>query len=122
MRLKAKMLSIKLSAVSEHEHLAPFPDNTYRGKYTVGRFHLADTFILEYMKVIHGIEIPDSWVSGCFPNIPDIDSRKIMYMECCDILSIDTINEIRNVVKSPPSNLILYRNGADVINIEVIGE
>lgn len=113
------MLSNELSAVSEHEHLAPLSVNIYRGKYTVGRFHLADTFILEYMKVIHGIEIPDSWVSNYFPNIPDIDNRKIIYMECCDILSIDTINEIRNVVKSPPSGLILYGNGTDVINIEV---
>ena len=114
------MQSNELSAVSEYDHLALLPGNIYRGKYTAGRFHLADSFILEYMKVIHGIVIPDSWVSSDFPNIPDIDSRKIMYMECCDILSKGTINEIRNVVKSPPNNLRLYRNGEYITKIVVM--
>ncbi len=34
-------------------------EHTYNGKYTTGQFHLTDTFIVEYMKLIHGIEIPD---------------------------------------------------------------
>lgn len=116
------MLSNELSVISKNAHLPPSHGNIYRGKYKVGRFHLTDTFIVEYMQVIHRIEIPDSWVSSCFPNIPDIDSRKIMYMECCDILSIDIINEIRNVVKSPPKNMIIYRNRESITKIEVLEE
>lgn len=114
------MLNNELSIVLKNDHLAPSLGNTYRGKYSIGRFYLADTFIVEYMKVIHGIVIPDSWVSSGFPNIPDIDSRKIMYMECCDILSKGTINEIRNVVKSPPDNMRLYRNGEYITKIVVM--
>lgn len=113
------MLTNKLSVISKNSHLPPSSDNIYRGKYKVGRFHLTDTFIVEYMQVIHRIEIPDSWVSSCFPNIPDIDSRKVMYMESCDILSNSAMHEIRNVVKSPPNNLKIYRNGEYITKIEI---
>lgn len=114
------MLSNDLCVISKNDHLAHSLDNTYRGKYTIGRFHITDAFIVEYMKVIYGVEIPDLWVNSCFHNIPDIDSRKVMYMECCDILSKGTIIEIRNVVKSTPKNLRLYGNTADVIKIEAM--
>lgn len=105
------MLSNQLNMISKNVHLSPSQGNIYRGKYKVGRFHLTDTFIVEYMQVIYRIEIPDPWVSSCFPNIQDIDSRKVMYMESCDILSSSVLNEIRNVVKSPPTNMKIYRYG-----------
>lgn len=122
MRLRAGMLSNELSVVSEHDNCLPFLGNTYRGRYAVGRFNLTDTFIVEYMKLIHGIEIPDSWVSSSFINISNTDTRKIMYMEGCDMLSKDTINEIRNAVKSPPDNMKIYRNGNNVIKMELMEE
>lgn len=96
--------------------------NAYIGKYTIGRFHMTESFIIEYMKLIHGIEIPDSWVSSCFTNISDIDTRKVMYMEGCDILTIDTMNKIRNAVKSPPEDLKIYCNGTHVTKIELMEE
>ncbi|MEG5826026.1 hypothetical protein [Enterobacter bugandensis] len=96
--------------------------NAYIGKYTIGRFHMTESFIIEYMKLIHGIEIPDSWVSSCFTNISDIDTRKVMYMEGCDILTIDTMNKIRNAVKSPPEDLKIYWNGTHVTKIELMEE
>ncbi|MNZ95402.1 hypothetical protein D3C78_1145490 [compost metagenome] len=113
------MLNNELSVISKNTHSSPSLDNTYRGRYKVGRFHLTDTFIVEYMQVIHRIEIPDSWVSSLFPDIPDIDSRKVVYMESCDILSNGALNEIRNVVKSPPKNLKIYRNGDYITKIEI---
>ncbi len=94
----------------------------YNGKYTVGKFHLTAIFIVEYMKLIHGIELPDTWVISSFTNISDTDTRKIMYMEGCDMLSIDTMNEIRNAVKSPPNDVKIYRNGNHVIKIELVEE
>ena len=112
------MLSSHLCILSKNDRLAPSLDNIHRGKYTIGRFHITDAFIVEYMKMIYGVEIPDSWVNSCFLNIPDIDSRKIMYMECCDILSKDTINEIRKMVKFPPKNVVIYRDGEYIKNIK----
>jgi hypothetical protein len=55
-----------------------------------------------------------------FPNIPDTDTRRVMYMEGCDMLSKDTMNEIRNAVKSPPDKLKIYRNGERIVKIEVM--
>lgn len=92
------------------------------GKYTVGRFHLTDVFIVKYMILVHEIDIPDSLVSNIFTDISDIDTRKVMYMECSDMLSNDTMNEIRNTVKSPPANMRLYRNRDQVTNIEIMEE
>lgn len=111
-----------LTVVLEHDYLAQSSDNAYQGKYTVGRFYLTETFIVEYMKLIHGIEIPDSWISSCFTNISDADTRKVMYMEGCDMLSKDIMNEIRNAVKSPTDNVKIYRNGNHVIKIEHMEE
>jgi len=71
---------------------------------------------------MHGIEIPDSWVNRCFTNISDIDTRKVMYMEGCDMLTIDTINEIRNAVKCPSESMKIYRNGKYVTKIEFTEE
>ena len=117
-----KMLSNDVTVVLVHDYLAQSPDNSYQGKYTVGRFHLTDSFIVGYMKLIHGIEIPDSWGSSSFTNISDTDTRKVMYMEGCDMLSKDTMNEIRNAVKSPPDKLKIYRNGERIVKIEVMGK
>ncbi len=114
------MLDNELIVVSANDYLTPSTKDIYRGKHTVGRFHLTDTFIVEYMKIIHEIEIPDSWASDSFPNISDTDTSKIMYMEYCDIISKDTINQIRNVVKSPPCNLIICRNGENIVKIEIL--
>jgi hypothetical protein len=100
-----------LTLVLKNDWVASSSGNTYTGKYTVGRFHLTDAFIVVYMKLIHGIEIPDLWVSSSFTNIPDTDTRRVMYMEGCDMLSKDTMNEIRNAVKSPPDKLKIHRNG-----------
>ncbi len=113
------MLSNELCVISKNTYLPPSLNNIYRGKYKVERFHLTDTFIVEYMQVIHRIEIPDSWVSSLFLDIPDIDSRKVMYMESCDILSKGVMHEIRNVVKSPPNNLKIYRNDEYITKIEI---
>ncbi len=115
------MPSNELIVVSKYDHLSPLSSSIYRGKYTVGKFQLTDTFIVEYMRLIHGIEVPDSWVSS-FTNISDIDTRKVMYMEGCDMLSKDTMNEIRNVVKSPPDDVKIYRNGNHVVKIELVEE
>ncbi|ELP0294968.1 hypothetical protein ACB381_23735 [Klebsiella michiganensis] len=96
--------------------------NFCHGKYTVGRFHLTETFIVKYMMLVHEIDIPDSWVSNIFTDTSDIDTRKVMYMECSDILSMDIMNEIRNAVKSPPHNAKIYRNSMHVTNIEIMEE
>jgi hypothetical protein len=113
------MLSNDLCVISKNDHLAPSLDNIYRGKYTIGRFHLTDAFIIEYMKIIHNIEIPDSWVNSGFPSILDIDNRKVIYMQCCDILSNSTMNEIRNAVKCPPDNITIYRKGENITKIDI---
>jgi hypothetical protein len=55
-----------LTLVLKNDWVASSSGNTYTGKYTVGRFHLTDAFIVVYMKLIHGIEIPDLWVSSSF--------------------------------------------------------
>ncbi|AUZ65609.1 hypothetical protein V8J08_002395 [Citrobacter amalonaticus] len=111
-----------LTLVLRNDWVASPSSNAYTGKYTVGRFHLTDTFIIGYMKLIHGIEIPDSWVSRIHTNIPDTDTRRVMYMEGSDMLSKDTINEIRNAVKSPTNNVKIYRNGNHVTKIELMEE
>ncbi len=46
----------------------------------------------------------------------------LQYMEGCDMLSKDTMNEIRNAVKSPPDKLKIYRNGERIVKIEVMEE
>lgn len=111
-----------LTLVSKNDWLASSSGHSYKGKYTVGRFHLTDMFIVEYMKLIHGIEIPDSSVSSSLTNISDTDTHKIMFMEGCDMLSKFTMNEIRNAVKSPPDDVKIYRNGNHVIKIELMEE
>lgn len=110
----------ELVRVLKNEWLESSSGNFYPGKHTVGRFHLTDTFIIKYMMLVHGVDIPDSWVSNSFTNIPDINTRKVMYMECSDMLSNDTMNEIRKAVKSPPANMRLYRNRDQVTNIEIM--
>jgi len=112
----------ELIVVTKHDYKASSSENAYRGKYTVGRFHLTDAFIVEYMKLTHGIEIPISWVSNSFLNIPDTDTQKVIYMESCDILSKHIINELRNAVKSPPVNMKIYRNGNHLTKLEFIRE
>ncbi|HDR2753308.1 TPA: hypothetical protein QCJ76_001883 [Enterobacter asburiae] len=109
-----------LALVLKNDWVALSSSNAYTGKYTVGRFHLTDSFIIEYMKLIHEIEIPDSWISSSFTNIPDTDTRRVMYMEGCDMLSKDTMNEIRKAVKSPPDDVKIYRNGERIVKIEVM--
>ncbi|MEB1020779.1 hypothetical protein VC940_10610 [Citrobacter freundii] len=116
------MLSNDVTVVLVHDYLAQSPDNSYQGKYTVGLFHLTDAFIVQYMKLLHGVEIPDSWISSSFTNISDTDTRKVMYMEGCDMLSKDIMNEIRSAVKSPPDNIKIYRNGEHVTKIEIMEE
>ena len=111
-----------LTLVLKNDWVASSSGNTYTGKYTVGRFHLTDAFIVEYMKLIHGIEIPDSWISSCFTNISDTDTRKVMYMEGFDILSKHIMNEIRSSVKSTPDNVKIYRTGEHVTKIEIMEE
>ncbi|MBL5837910.1 hypothetical protein [Enterobacter asburiae] len=111
-----------LALVLKNDWVTSSSGNTYAGQYTVGRFHLTDELIIEYMKLIHGIEIPDSWVSRCFTNISDIDTRKVMYMEGCDMLTIDIMNEIRNAVKYPSEDVKIYRNGNNVTKIELMEE
>ncbi|GAB7480334.1 hypothetical protein OUHCRE19_26050 [Enterobacter asburiae] len=110
-----------LTLVLKNDWITLSSSQTYNGKYMVGHFHLTDTFIVEYMKLIHGVEIPDSWIS-CFTNISDTDTCKVMYMEGCDMLSKDIMNEIRNAVKSPTDNVKIYRNGNHVIKIEHMEE
>ena len=106
----------------KNDWVASSSGNTYTGKYTVGRFHLTDAFIVVYMKLIHGIEIPDLWVSSSFTNIPDTDTRRVKYMEGCDMLSKETMNEIRNTVKSPTDNMKIPRNCNHVTKIEFMEE
>ena len=109
-----------LTLVLKNDWITSSSRQTYNGKYVVGHFHLTDTFIVEYMKLIHGVEIPISWISSCFTNISDTDTRKVMYMEGCDLLSKHIINEIRNAVKSPTDNVKTYRNGKHIVKIEVM--
>ncbi|MEG5624889.1 hypothetical protein UXO06_04650 [Enterobacter hormaechei] len=111
-----------LTLVLKNDWVASHSGNVYTGKYRVGLFHLTDVFIVEYMKLIHGIEIPDSWISSNFTNISDTDIRKVMYMEGCDMLSKDTMNEIRNAVKYPSEGVKIYRNGNHVTKIELMEE
>lgn len=112
------MQNNETSLVYRNEWKASTSDLMFKGKLTVGRFHLTDYFIVQYMKLLHGIEIPESWVSSCFTNISDITTRKVMYMESCDMLSKDTMNEIRKAVKSPPEEVKIYRNGERLVKIE----
>ena len=112
------MQNNETSLVYRNEWKASTSDLMFKGKLTVGRFHLTDYFIVQYMKLLHGIEIPESWVSSCFTNISDITTRKVMYMESCDMLSKDTMNEIRKAVKSPPEEVKIYRNGERIFKIE----
>ncbi|ENO1078823.1 hypothetical protein [Enterobacter asburiae] len=109
-----------LALVLKNDWVTSSSGNAYAGQYTIGRFHLTDTFIVEYMKLIHGIEIPDSWVSSSFTNISDTDTRKIMYMEGCDMLSKDVMNEIRKAVKCPSDDVKIYRNGVHIVKIEIM--
>ncbi|WP_395280061.1 hypothetical protein [Enterobacter cloacae] len=109
-----------LTLVLKNDWIISSSSQTYNGKYMVGHFHLTDTFIVEYMKLIHGVEIPISWISSCFTNTSDTNTRKVMYMEGCGMLSNDTMNEIRNAVKSPTDNVKIYRNGEHIVKIEVM--
>ncbi|MEG9731266.1 hypothetical protein [Enterobacter asburiae] len=111
-----------LALVLKNDWVTSTSSHTYKGKYKVGRFHLTDEFIVEYMKLIHGVEILDSWVSNSFTNIYNTDTRKVMYMDSCDMLSKEKMNEIRNAVKSPPDDVKIYRSGNHVINIELMEE
>lgn len=116
------MESNGLARVLKNEWLESSSGNSYHGEYKVGRFHLTDTFIVKYMMLVHGVDIPDSWVSNSFTNIQDINTRKVMYMECSDMLSNDTMNEIRNAVKSPQDSMKLYRNRDQITHIEIMEE
>jgi len=109
-----------LALVLENDWVNSTSGHTYKGKYTVGRFHLSDEFIVEYMKLIHGVEIPDSLVNNSFTNISNTDTRKVMYMDSCDILSKDIMNEIRNAVKSPSERVKIYRSGEHIVKIEIM--
>ncbi|EQB0142853.1 MULTISPECIES: hypothetical protein [Enterobacter cloacae complex] len=67
----------------------------------------------------------DDLISGTcshLPYIPDTDTRRVMYMEGCDMLSKETMNEIRNTVKSPTDNMKIHRNGNHVTKIEFMEE
>lgn len=108
-----------LTLVLKNDWMTSPTDHTYKGKYTIGRFQLTTTFIVKYMRLIHKVEIHDSWLSNSFDSMSDTDYRKVLYMECCDILSKDTINEIRDAVKSPPDNVKIYRDGMHITNIEI---
>lgn len=108
-----------LALVLKNDWITSSSDHTYKGKYTIGRFHLTTTFIIKYMRLMHKVEIPDSWLSNSFDSMSDTDSRKVLYMECCDILSKDTINEIRDTIKLPPDNVRIYRDGMHITNIEI---
>ncbi len=116
------MINNELALVLKNDWVTSPSDHTYNGKYIVGQFHLTDTFIVEYMKLTHGIKISDSCISSCFTNITDTDTRKVMYMECCDILTKDIMNEIRNSVKSPSDDVKIYRNGNHISKIELMEE
>jgi len=116
------MKNNSLVSVLKNDWVTSSSDQTYPGKCMVGRFRLTDAFIVAYMKLIHGIEIPDSWVSRNFISVSDTDTRKVMYMEGCDMLSKDTMNEIRKAVKSPPDNVRIYRNGEHVTKVEIMEE
>lgn len=116
------MQNNETSLVFRNEWEASTSDLMFKGKLTVGRFHLTDYFIVQYMKLLHEIEIPDSWVSDSFIDIADIDTRKVVYMECCDMLSKDIMNEIRNLVKSPYVGVKIYRSGKYVTKIEFTEE
>lgn len=108
-----------LTLVLKNDWVASSSGQTYNGKYMVGHFHLTDTFIVEYIKLIHKIEITDSLISGCFTNISDTNTRKVMYMEGCDMLSKDTMNEIRNAVKHPPGDVKIYRHKNKIVKIKL---
>lgn len=112
----------ELALVLNNDWLNSPSDHIYRGKYTVGQLLLTSTFIVEYMRLIRGIEIPDSWLGSSFNNVSDTDTRKVMYMEGCDILSKNTINEIRNAVKYSSDDVKIYRNGNHVTKIEIMEE
>jgi len=114
------MIDNELMIVSKNEYLATPSSKTYKGKYTVGRFKLTDSFIIEYMHKINGIEIPNSWVTAYFHDISDINIRKIIYMECSDILCSEIMNDIRSAVESPPKNLKIYRAGESIVKVEII--
>lgn len=109
-----------LTLVLKYDWITSSSSQTYNGKYMVGHFHLTDTFIVEHMKLIHGVEIPDSWISSCFTNTSDTNTRKVMYMEGCGMLSNDIINEIRNAVKSPTDNVKIYRNDVHIVKAEIM--
>lgn len=111
-----------LALVLKNDWVTSSSGNAYAGQYTIGRFHLTDAFIVEYMKLIHGIEIPVSWVSSSYTNISDTDTRKVMYMEGCYMLSKEIMNEIRNSVKSPSADVKIYRRGNHITKIELIEE
>ncbi|HBV5677807.1 TPA: hypothetical protein MD163_004947 [Klebsiella aerogenes] len=116
------MQTNELVRVLKNDWLESPCSNFCHGKYTVGRFHLTDVFIVKYMILVHEIDIPDSLVSNIFTDISDIDTRKVMYMECSDMLSNDTMNEIRNAVKSPPENIEIYRNDGQITDIKIMEE
>lgn len=116
------MINKNLALVLKNDWLTSPSDHIYRGKYTVGKFLLTNTFIVQYMKLIRGIEIPDPWLNSSFTNILDTDIRKVMYMEGCDMLSKDTMHEIRNAVKSPSDKVKIYHSGNHVTKIEFMEE
>lgn len=111
-----------LALVLKNDWVTSSSNHTYNGKYIVGQFHLTDKFIVEYMKLTHGIEIPDSWINSNFTNISHMDTRKVMYMECCNILTKDIMNEMRNSVKSPSDDVKIYRNNNHITKIELMEE
>ncbi|BFU33331.1 MULTISPECIES: hypothetical protein [Enterobacter] len=111
-----------LTFVLKKDWMALPPDHTYNGKYMIGEFHLTDIFIIEFMKLMHRIEIPDAWVHSSFTDISDINTRKVMYMKGSDILSQDIMNEIRKLVKSPSPDVKIYCSGNHLTKIELMQE
>ncbi len=112
------MQSNCLIRVVENDWLETSPTKfTYRGKFKVGRFQISDAFILEYLMVVHDVEIPDSWLSQCDSSV-ELIARKIMYMEASDFLTQDIIKNMRNTIKNPPSDILIFRDGNHVVKIK----
>lgn len=89
----------------------------YAGKYQVGRFKIENAFIVEYMMMVHEIEIPTCWLL----HEGDINEEKVTFMESSDILTKTLMHEIRETIKKPPMNIHLYRSENRIVKIEIKG-
>lgn len=112
------MLNDNLTRIYEGDWQECITTNqVYGGKYYVGRFKIENVFILEYMALIHDIEIPNHWLSYA----DDINEQKVIYMETSDILTKSLFHKIREMIKKPPNHIQLYRSGNRVVKIEIQG-